>query len=102
MSGEVLFADKGRTQANGKGTGELAAAVEGDQFGRSAGLGNDMRWLDKLRLRLRSIFRKRQVERELELEMQFHIERQVQENLYSGMSAADARYMALRLIDRIE
>ena len=58
-----------------------------------------MRWLDKLRLRLRSIFRKRQVERELELEMQFHIERQVQENLYSGMSADDARYMALRLIE---
>ena len=39
-----------------------------------------------LRLRLRSLFRRSAVERELDAEMEFHIAKQVEENRAAGMS----------------
>lgn len=54
------------------------------------------RWLDRLRLRLRSVLRTSQVDRELGRELRFHLERQIEENLAAGMSPAEARYAALR------
>jgi predicted permease len=50
-----------------------------------------VRWLDKTRLRLRSLFRKSAVDRELDQEMRFHFERQIQENIAAGMSPDEAR-----------
>jgi len=55
-----------------------------------------MRWQHKLRLRSRSLWRKSEVERELNDEMQFHLQAQVDENLALGMSPEDARLAALR------
>jgi putative ABC transport system permease protein len=57
-----------------------------------------MRWVDKLPLRLRSLFRSRRIEQELDEELRFHLEQQVAENLAAGMSAAEARYAARRAI----
>ena len=37
-----------------------------------------MRALDKVRLRLRSLFRRQIVERELEDELRFHLDRQIE------------------------
>ena len=51
---------------------------------------------DILRLRLRSLARPGRVERELEKELRFHLDRQVEENLGVGMPLADARRAALR------
>ena len=50
-----------------------------------------MRALVKVRLRLRSLFRRGAVERELEKELQYHLDQLVEENIASGMSLADAR-----------
>jgi len=49
---------------------------------------------DILRLRLRSLARPGRVERELEKELRFHLDRQVEENLGVGMPLADASWAA--------
>ena len=55
-----------------------------------------MRALDKIRLRLRSLFRRPDVERELETELRFHLDQLVDENVASGMTPEAARRAALR------
>jgi predicted permease len=58
-------------------------------------------WFYTLPLRLRSLLRRGQVEQELDEELQYHLERQIEENLATGMTAEDARYAALRAMDGI-
>jgi predicted permease len=53
-------------------------------------------WFYSLPLRLRSFFRRKQVDQELEDELRDHIEQQVKENLAAGMSPEEARCSALR------
>ena len=55
-----------------------------------------MRWVTKLRLRLRSLLQRGAVEQELDEELRFHLERLTEENLAAGMSPADARNAAMR------
>src|SRR5262245_3358827 len=52
--------------------------------------------LKKLKLRLRAIFFKSGLERELEEEVRFHLERETEQNLARGMSPEEARLAALR------
>ena len=54
-----------------------------------------MRLLHRLRLRLLSLFRPSQVEQELDAELQFHMEQQIEENRAAGLSEKDA-YRAAR------
>lgn len=60
------------------------------------------RWFYTLPLRLRSLFRRGRVEQELDEELRYHLERQVEENLAQGMASEEARYAALRAIGGIE
>jgi predicted permease len=53
---------------------------------------------DKLVLRLRSLLRRPEVERELDEELRFHLEQQIEENLAAGMTLEEARYAARRAI----
>ncbi|HLY60147.1 MAG TPA: ABC transporter permease [Terriglobia bacterium] len=55
-----------------------------------------MRWLYKLPLRLRSLFLKRRVERELSDELRLHFEKLFEEKIASGLNKEVARYAALR------
>ncbi|HEY6291648.1 MAG TPA: ABC transporter permease [Terriglobia bacterium] len=55
-----------------------------------------MRWLHKVPLRLRSLFRKSSVEQELSDELRLHLERLVEENMARGVAPEEARYAALR------
>ncbi len=55
-----------------------------------------MRWLSKVALRCRSLFRGQAVERELDDEVRFHLERQIEVNVAAGMPPEEARYAALR------
>lgn len=57
---------------------------------------NFLRWTDILRNRLRSLFQRGQVDLELDKELRFHLEQQIEENLAVGMSPLDARLSALR------
>ena len=61
-----------------------------------------MRWISKLRLRVRSLFRSRQVERELDEELQYHLARLVDDYVAAGMSPAAARSRALREMGGID
>jgi predicted permease len=55
-----------------------------------------MRTMDKVRLRLRSLFRGPQVDAELDREIRFHLQLQIEENLAAGMEPEAARRAALR------
>ena len=57
-----------------------------------------MRAWEKLRMRFKMLFQRRQEEERLEAELQFHLELQIAENIASGMSPKDARNAALRLL----
>jgi len=61
-----------------------------------------MNWLRKLQVRLRALFRKRQLDAEMDEEMRSHIEMQTQENLDAGMKPPEARYAALRQFGGVE
>jgi putative ABC transport system permease protein len=61
-----------------------------------------MRWTKTLRLRLRSLFRSSRVELELDEELQYHLERLVDEYVARGMSFEDAWYAARREMGAIE
>jgi predicted permease len=56
-------------------------------------------WVYALPLRLRSLFRRGSVERELDEELQYHLERKVEEFLGLGLTAEEARQAALRAMD---
>src|SRR5580704_3196287 len=59
-------------------------------------------WWFTARLRLRSILRRTVVERELDEELQFHIENKIDEGLAHGLSPKEARYVAMRAMDGLE
>ena len=59
----------------------------------------DWRWLRQVRLRLRTLFRRNRLERELDDEFQFHIEQRIELEIARGLSAKDARFAALRAMD---
>ena len=59
-------------------------------------------WWFTARLRLRSILRGRRVERELDEELQFHLEHKIEEGIANGLSPKEARYAAMRAMDGLE
>src|SRR5262249_1396529 len=59
-------------------------------------------WIYTVPLRLRSLFRRRQVEQELDEEIRYHIERQIEEHIAKGMTPEDARYATLRALGGVE
>ena len=54
-------------------------------------------WLGRMRLRLATLFFQRTAARQLDGEIQFHIDQQIAENLAAGMPPDEARSAALRL-----
>jgi predicted permease len=61
-----------------------------------------MRLRDIVRLRLRSVFRRAAVESDLDEELRYHLEREVDANVAAGVSREQARFMALRSIGDLE
>src|SRR5262249_39240377 len=59
-------------------------------------------WFYTVPLRLRSLFRRSQVEEELDEEIRYHIERQIEEHISKGMTEEEARYAALHAIGGVE
>jgi predicted permease len=53
-------------------------------------------WLYTLPLKVRSIVRRRQVDRDLDDEIQYHLERQVEDRVAAGMARDEARRVVLR------
>lgn len=59
-------------------------------------------WSYTIPLRLKSLFRRNQAERELAEELQFHLERKIEELIAIGLSPEEARLAALRSMDGVE
>jgi len=59
-------------------------------------------WFYTIPLRLRSLLRRTQVDRELEEELQSHLDQQMEDNLARGMSPEDARRMAMIAMGGLE
>src|SRR5215831_8617527 len=56
----------------------------------------------KIRLRVRSLFRKSRVEQELSNEIRFHLEKLIEENVARGMTPEEARCAAQRQMGGVE
>jgi len=52
--------------------------------------------------KLRSLFRKDRADRELDAELRFHLEKQIETNIAAGMPPAEARTAALRIFGGVE
>jgi macrolide transport system ATP-binding/permease protein len=61
-----------------------------------------MRWYYKLPLRLRSLFRKDKAELDLNEELQFHLQNQIDEFVARGMNPQEARRAALQSLGGVE
>jgi predicted permease len=59
-------------------------------------------WFYTLPLRLRSLFRRAQVEQELDEELRYHLERQIEEHIAKGMTPEEARHATLRAMGGVE
>jgi predicted permease len=59
-------------------------------------------WWFTVPLRLRSIFRHRVVEQELDEELQFHLDCKIHEGIAAGLSPREARYRALRAMGGLD
>ena len=51
---------------------------------------------------LLSLFRRRQFEHELDEEMQYHLDREIQQQIVNGLTPEEARRTALRVFNGIE
>ena len=60
-----------------------------------------MRVLSGIRLKLRSLISRKRVEDELDAELQFHLERLMEQNAASGMTQDDSSAKALRDLGNI-
>jgi predicted permease len=58
-------------------------------------------WFYKLPLRLRSLFSYKSVEQDLNDELQYHLERKIEENIAQGLTPEESRYAALRAMDSL-
>ncbi|HJZ99533.1 MAG TPA: ABC transporter permease, partial [Candidatus Solibacter sp.] len=61
-----------------------------------------MSWARVIAARIRGLFGRQGQERELDDEVQFHLELQIDDNIRAGMNPADARYAALRSFGGID
>src|SRR5213594_3490353 len=61
-----------------------------------------MSWTRHLLLRLRTLFPKNTLEDEMDAELRFHLERQIEDNIKAGRSPEEARYAALRSFGGVE
>lgn len=61
-----------------------------------------MNWLRKFRMRCRALFRKRELDAEMDDELRFHLEMQAAENAEAGMPAEEARSAAFRQFGGVE
>src|ERR1035438_1736969 len=96
---EVLLAHATRPPSFGKGSGKLGEAVDRHHPCRPVRGGmmlGPRHWRYRLRLRLRSLFRPRDVEQDLHDEIAFHLAMQSEANRQAGMRKDEARAEAAR------
>src|SRR5258708_6122080 len=102
---EVLLTDAPRASSIAKGSGELDAALRRHLTSDAVEGGIMMRlvnWFYTFPLRLRSLFRRDRVERDLDEELAYHMEQTTAAYIARGLSPDEAQRAALRDMDGIE
>src|SRR4030095_6030638 len=99
--GEVLLHYRSRAETTREGNRGLEANVIDDRtlpwrWPGEPGGGARMSWARVVAARLRGLLEHKRLERELDDEVRFHQEMQIEDNLKAGMNPAEARYAALR------
>src|ERR1700741_948703 len=61
-----------------------------------------MRFVKMTGMRLRALFRRKRVEEDLDEELRYHVERDTEENIRTGMAPQAARREAVRSLEGIE
>jgi predicted permease len=61
-----------------------------------------LRWLASLRFVCRTLIRPKRVEDELNQELQYHLEREIQKGLGAGLTPEEAQYAAMRTMGAVE
>lgn len=79
----------------------MGTAVRRHFAHRASGLTGHMRLPNKFRLLLRSLLARNKVEQELDEELQYYLEREIEKNIAAGMSPENARQQALRAVGPI-
>jgi len=102
---QVLYSHPCRPRSARKGAGAVGTLVRCRRTRHPHGGGvNGMypeRWLHILRLRLRSLLRHGAIERELDRELRFHLDQEIERNVRGGLTAPQARTAALRRLGGI-
>src|SRR5215204_1135162 len=62
----------------------------------------EVRMLERTRQWLRALFRRGRVEAELDEELRYHLEREIERKVAGGMAAEEARYATLREFGNVE
>src|ERR1700691_796065 len=57
-----------------------------------------MRWLARFRKILQSLFRRQRIESDLDAELQYHLEQEIEIGIEAGLSPEDAKLAARRLV----
>ena len=60
-----------------------------------------MRWLDIVRLRLRSLFQHQRVDQELDTELQFFLDHETEKHIAAGLTPPDATKAAQRTLGNL-
>ncbi len=60
-----------------------------------------MRWSTKFRSAVRSIFYRRQAESDLDNELQYHLQQEIESNVRAGMASEQARFAAQKLVGSV-
>jgi predicted permease len=60
-----------------------------------------MRWLARLRKILQSLFRRQQIEGDLDAELQYHLEQEIRSGIEAGLSPEEAKLAAQRLVGSV-
>src|SRR5262249_1573504 len=98
-SGEVLRADGSGTPSNGRTKRKLAASVHRGCAHRGS---LTMNLINRLRNAFRFLVRRESVERELEAELRYHFDRQVEQNISRGMNRQEAERRAAIHVGNLE
>ncbi len=60
-----------------------------------------MRWLARFRKIIQSFFRRQRIERDLDAELQYHLEQEIQSGIEAGLPAEEAKLAARRLVGSV-
>src|SRR5207237_9897416 len=102
---EILLAHSPRPRAPGRRSRELEEDFLGDHAGRAAEGGVAVswrKWILVVPLRLRSLFLRRRVERDLQDELAFHLDMEASRYAEAGVDAVEAERGARRTFGGVE